>query len=119
MNDRFRDEPIVLVVSGPRLLVEGRSVRSGPAHYDAGAEVRAYRRGRHEFRSGDAPDALLDEAGRRWRVHEDALVSPDEQRLERMAGVLAYWFGWQSYHPRTELYVSEGASSAATEGGAR
>jgi hypothetical protein len=119
VNDRFRDDPIVLVVSGPRLFVDGRSVRSGPARYDAGAAVRAYRRGSYEFHAGEAPDALTDETGRPWSVHEDALVGPDAQRLERVPGVLAYWFGWQSYHPRTELYASESASNGLVEGGAR
>ena len=92
-------------------------MRSGPARYDAGAEVRAYRRGSHEFRASEAPDRLTDEAGGHWRVEEEALVGPDAQRLERVPGVLAYWFGWQSYHPRTELYVSEMASTPSGEGG--
>ncbi len=117
VNDRFRDEPIVLVVGGPRLLVNGRSARSGPARFDSGAAVRAYRRGSHEFHAGEAPERLTDEAGARWRVEEEALVGPDTQRLERVPGVLAYWFGWQSYHPRTELYASEMASTPSGEGG--
>jgi len=117
VNDRFLDEPIVLVVGGPRLIVEGHSVRSGPARYDAGAEVRAYRRGSHEFRGGEAPDRLTDEAGLDWRVEEEALAGPDAQRLERVPGVLAYWFGWQSYHPRTQLYPSDVASTRSGEGG--
>lgn len=116
VNDRFLDETIVVVVGGPRLIVNGHSVRSGSARYDAGAEVRAYRRGSHEFRASEAPHRLTDEAGGHWRVEEEALVGPDGQRLARVPGVLAYWFGWQSYHPRTELYGSETAPRRSGEG---
>ncbi len=66
-------------------------------------ETRAYARGAHRFRAG-ARDALVDERGREWRVTEEALVGPDSERLARVPGELAYWFGWFAFFPTTELY---------------
>jgi hypothetical protein len=110
LNDAVAGEPVVLVAGGSRIWVDGESVRSGPTRYTAGAEVRSFERGEHRFRPGDGPDELVDAAGGSWRVTEDALLGPEGRRLERAPGVLAYWFGWQSFHPRTELYRAEEGS---------
>ena len=72
-------------------------------------ETRAYERGPRRFRSSDSSDKLLDEQGRGWRVTESALVGPDDERLPRLGGHLAYWFGWFSFFPQTEVYKSERA----------
>ncbi len=104
VNDAVGDLPLVLVAYGARIWVDGSSVQSGPARYESGGEVRAYRRGDHEFRLGEASDHLLDENGQRWAVQEDALISGTGDRQERVPGVLSYWFAWQSFHPRTDLY---------------
>ncbi len=68
--------------------------------------VRAYERGDLRFRLGSVPDTLIAEgSGEVWRVDEDALVSaPGGRRLERLAGHLAYWFGWFAFHPDTPVY---------------
>jgi len=114
VNDAVAGEPVVLVAEGPAIAVEGVSVRSGPARYEAGAAVRAYRREGHRFAPAppDAPSAagsaLVDARGRRWRVEEEALVGQDGARLARVPGVLAYWFGWSAFHPRTELWSAPG-----------
>ena len=55
-------------------------------------------------RVAEEPDQLIDEVGERWRVDETALLGPDGTSLKRMPGALAYWFGWHSFHPRTELH---------------
>ena len=70
-------------------------------------ETRAYERGLHSFQPSDSADILLDEQGRTWRVTEQALVGPDDERLPRLGGHLAYWFGWFSFFPQTEVYESE------------
>jgi hypothetical protein len=66
-------------------------------------ETRAYLRGAHRFRAGTR-DTLLDERGREWRATEEALVGPGGERLARLPGELAYWFGWFAFFPTTELY---------------
>jgi hypothetical protein len=52
---------------------------------------------------------LLDEAGTEWEVTENALISADGDELDRLPGHMAYWFGWFSFYPQTELYGVEGA----------
>ena len=74
-------------------------------------ETRAYERGLHNFKPSDSADELLDEHGRTWRVTEQALVGPDDERLPRLGGHLAYWFGWFSFFPQTEVYKSEPKST--------
>ncbi len=71
-------------------------------------DTRAYERGPHRF-GPRSRDALADERGRAWRVTEDALVGPDGERLARLPGHLAYWFGWFAFFPATELYGGEPA----------
>ncbi len=114
-NDDVAGDPIVLVAGGKRIWVDGVSVRSGPARYEAGAEVRAYLRRSHTFRPGNDPNELIDEKGGRWQVQEERLEGPEGERLARAPGVLAYWFGWHSFHPRTELYHAEPARSEPAE----
>ena len=71
---------------------------------------RAYQRGDRTFamEEGNAAEAvtLTDNAGQLWRVAEDALVnlSDPTERLPRIPSHNAYWFGWYSFYPNTELY---------------
>ena len=76
---------------------------------DKGAGTRTYQRGgfrfvRVEEEAGNR--VLLDDAGERWRLEEDALVHTEEtdQRLPRLAGRNSYWFGWYGFYPSTEVY---------------
>ena len=71
---------------------------------------RAYQRGDRTFtmETGNADEAVIltDSTGQLWRVAEDALVNlanPTE-RLPRIPSHNAYWFGWYSFYPNTELY---------------
>ena len=105
VNDDFAGESVVLVASGDRIQVDGVSVRSGPARYDAGGTVRAYARGEHRFQRDDT-GRLVDEQGRPWSVSEERLRGPEGETLVRRPGVLAYWFGWSGFHPDTELYAA-------------
>ena len=78
-----------------------------------GGAARAYERGTHHFspatRADEIGEGLLtvaDEQGRQWRVDEEALVLEEapEQRLQRLPSHMAYWFGWYSFHPATDVY---------------
>jgi hypothetical protein len=117
VNDRVAGEPVVVVAQEPRIWVDGESLRSGRARYSAGAAVRAYARGAHELRAGKRAGQLLDGRGETWHVEEDALVGPGGERLPRTPGVLAYWFGWRSYHPKTRVYAAD--PIASSDAGAR
>ena len=84
-NDRLGSVSVVLVTDG------------------RGRTVRAYRGEGHRFARGPDDRTLLDELGSRWTVTEDALVS-GSAALPRVAGHVAYWFGWFAFNPRTLVY---------------
>jgi Protein of unknown function (DUF3179) len=88
INDRLGDVPLV-VVGDPE---------SG--------SVRVYRRGEQTFAAGAGPGEIVDGQGRRWTVGEDALALEGVKglRLERLPGHQAFWFGWYSFFPDSELY---------------
>ena len=73
---------------------------------EGGHGARAYERGKHRFKSVStgATAAIEDEGGRKWQVVEDALISPDGEKLARLPGHMAFWFGWFSFYPQTEVY---------------
>ena len=104
VNDAVGDRPVVLVAARGRIQTEGFHDRIGPIAYASGGEVRAFERGEQSFTPGDGPDVLLDATGSEWRVTEEALLGPGAERLERINGHLAYWFGWYAFYPDTEVY---------------
>ena len=78
---------------------------------DGGIGARAYASGSHHFRAarpGPNPtlinEGLIDEAGGRWQITETALISQAGQQLLRLPGHMAFWFGWFSFHPHTEIF---------------
>lgn len=71
-----------------------------------GAAVRAYERNGLTF-SLNAEGVLVDNVGDTWRLTEDALIAEDGRQLERVAGHLAFWFGWYGFYPETDLYTLE------------
>jgi hypothetical protein len=117
INDELGGQPVVVIGSGEAVTVEGVSSSAGQfdpvapsdvtLSYDAGAAVRAYQRGEQVFTAGEAEGTLLDEAGEEWQITAEALVGPQGQRLERLGGHLAYWFGWFSFFPNTDVYGVE------------
>lgn len=94
----FDREPVVNdAVGGTPVVVVGRS---------STRTARAYERGGLVFRPGRAPDELsVEGTADVWRIEEEALVrASGGQRLPRLAGHLAYWFGWFAFHPDTPVY---------------
>ena len=80
-------------------------------HDGGGHGVVAYNRGDHTFTpasSDETTTTLVDEAGETWQVTDNALVSDSGETLDRLPGHMAYWFGWFSFYPQTELYGIEG-----------
>lgn len=69
--------------------------------------VRAYRSGGRTFAPGSRPDELVDGTGVRWTAGEDALSPAGPEAfapLERIPGHQAFWSGWCSFFPESELY---------------
>ena len=77
-------------------------------HDGGGHGAVAYERGDHTFTATDDPVVVLDEAGDEWQVTDDGLLSDSGQILARLPGHMAYWFGWFSFYPNTELYGIDG-----------
>jgi hypothetical protein len=89
VNDRLGENPLVVV---------GDS--------QSGA-VRAYRSGGRTFAPGARPDELVDGTGGRWTAGEDSLSPSGPEAfapLERIPGHQAFWSGWYSFFPESELY---------------
>jgi hypothetical protein len=105
-HDRVGDASLVLVATRGTITVDGSSVRSGPATYRAGGEVRAYRTDDAgiRFETGPEPATLTDGSGHTWRITEAALIGPGGQRADRLEGHVSYWFGWNTFHPRTLVH---------------
>jgi hypothetical protein len=70
-------------------------------------ETRAYERGNHSFRPGKEKDELVDERRVVWRVTEDSLLSSEGEKLPRLGGHLAYWFGWFAFFPQTKVFTAK------------
>ncbi len=111
VNDIVDGTPIVLVATRDVITVTTRRATgsvdrlpAGTVRYEAGGEVRAFRRARYDFHAGPRPDMLLDGSNQVWHVTEDSLHGTRGERLPRISGFLAYWFAWYSFYPRTEVY---------------
>ena len=69
-----------------------------------GAAVRAFDRQGHEFSAGADASTLISADGRNWQISEEALIADDGERLSRIGGHLAFWFGWFGFYPDTLVY---------------
>ncbi len=97
--DVLYETPVVNDVLGGVEIVLVSDVQSGA--------VRAYRSEGERFAAGDGADLVEDGKGRVWRLEEQALILGEgagARRLERLAGHVAFWFGWFGFYPETEIY---------------
>ena len=77
--------------------------------------ARAYQRGTRQFvtveegNDSGSLTILVDGAGTKWRMLEEALVQIDDhsQRLLRLPSHVAYWFGWYAFNPDSDVYGEE------------
>ncbi len=109
INDDFASKPVLLIANQGSIDVDARvHVSRGQVYddvqYNAGGAVRAYDRGEHSFQPGSDLQTVKDADGGVWRITESALIGPDGQKLNRLPGHLAYWLGWYSAHPETEVF---------------
>jgi hypothetical protein len=78
--------------------------------------VRAYRSGGRTFTPGSRPGELVDGTGVRWTAGEDSLAPSGPEAftpLERIPGHQAFWFGWFSFFPESELYRGQEPSASS------
>lgn len=96
--DRLAEEGLVHDTLGGVAIVLVTDAASGA--------VRVYRAEGRRFSAG-TEGALVDEAGRPWRLTEEALVPPPDAGLDplpRVPGHSSFWFGWFGFYPDTEVY---------------
>ncbi|MEZ4571378.1 MAG: DUF3179 domain-containing protein [Thermomicrobiales bacterium] len=104
ISDDLGGVEIVIVGSGEKIEVNGTDRNDIAFSYDAGGAVRAYEREGHTFRPGPEPGTLIDQNGQTWAITEEALTAASGDKLPRLPGHLAFWFGWSSFFPETALY---------------
>ena len=94
VNDAVGGVDVVIAASG-----ESRSARA----YERQGETFSLEDGQD---SEAAPRSLVDSAGARWQVTEEALVREDDpsMTLSRIPTQTSFWFGWYQYNPDTEIY---------------
>jgi hypothetical protein len=107
INDVLGGVNLVVIGSGEAIEVSGTDRNGVDFSYEAGAAARAYERGDHTFEPGPEPGTLLDQRGQVWALTEEALIGPAGERLARLPGHLAFWFGWSAFFPDTGLYTGE------------
>ena len=80
--------------------------RLGPQDYvvltDATGANRVFETGGRSF-AAEPGDVFVDERGGKWRMEEAALTSESGEKLRRLPAHRAFWFGWFSAFPDTEL----------------
>ena len=69
---------------------------------DTSGANRVYETKDHEFTDYDQDVTVTDSAGMKWKLSEDKLKKGDLE-LARLPAHRAFWFGWHSAFPDTEL----------------
>jgi len=94
-------------VGGTNLVIVADASPERDFFEPGGAAARAYESDGRHFSAGADKSTLVSEDGRAWRIAEDALIAADGERLRRISGHLAYWFGWFGFYPDTLLYGAD------------
>ena len=94
------------VVAGQPLLVLAEATPEREFFEPGGAVVRAYERDSESqtFTFDADSNTLTDQDGALWQVTDEALLGPDGATLMRLPGHLAFWFGWFSFYPETQVF---------------
>ena len=91
-------------VGGTNLVIVAEASPERDFFEPGGAAVRAYESDGRHFSAGADKSTLVSDDGRDWQIAEDALIAEDGERLARIGGHLAFWFGWFGFYPDTLLY---------------
>jgi len=77
--------------------------------------VRAYRSEGKKF-SLDKNEQLIS-GNEAWTITETELLGPENEKLQRLPGHIAYWFAWSGYYPDSlsDTTALEGAKSIGTD----
>ena len=113
INDKFRAYPVEELKKEPVVSDILGSVNVVLVTEPTTGGVRAYERGQHRFLSLQESEGItlvLDDEGQTWTVEESTLVKVDDgaERLPRIPGHAAFWFGWYAVHPETTVYGVDG-----------
>lgn len=104
INDSVGQTPVVLIANDSPLVVSQRRRGRSRSRILEGAEVRAYQRTREQFHPAADLEAVIDDAGERWEITEEALIGPGNKRALRINGVQTTWEEWKTFHPESELF---------------
>jgi hypothetical protein len=118
---RPKEEVFGLVINGQPKAYQSKKLRdAGVLNDEVSGEkillisnktnaVRAYMRSQQIFIADKADfKTVRDQNGEAWLVTESALVNQKTgEQLPRIAGHIAYWFGWHTFHPQTELFSGD------------
>jgi hypothetical protein len=116
-SERGEGRPLAIsieLLSEERLFTVERSGKRLLVLTTPGGANRAYEIGPERYRPADRQQ-LEDDAGRLWRITEDALVphAKGPAPKPRVPAHRAFWFGWYAQHTDTELIVREQATKTA------
>ena len=113
LNGEARAYPLELLHKNPVLNDSLGGLNIVVLTQQGSGSVRAYERGTRAFppphtgeNASELGASLLDGDGRLWAVLEEALVlaeDPDTS-FRRLPSHMAYWFGWFSFYPGTDVY---------------
>ena len=66
---------------------------------EANSTVRAYRSEGNTFTLNK--NGNLISKNKEWQLTENELIGPNDEKLSRLPGHIAYWFAWSGYYPDT------------------
>jgi len=118
-SDELKTKEVVfaMIVNGrPKAYPVATLKREGLTHDEVGGEsivlvtnrrsgaVRAYETFGRRFTDGGDGQLIEEGKGTSWKVEEESLVAETGEKLYRIAGHNAFWFGWFAFYPTTEIY---------------
>ena len=118
-DDRLKNKDEILALTFPQFSKDTMAIsasflqnkpvyanRLGPVKFvvltDSSGANRVYEAKNHRFMKYDQDVSLIDSEGMKWNLSEDRLKSGD-LTLARLPAHRAFWFGWHSAFPDTQL----------------
>lgn len=110
-----KNEVLALRTSDQQLAIDTKFLNRNPIYHgefagepfvvltDPTGANRIYQSNQLRFASVTADGVAVTDAGDRWRITEDALISDSGTTLPRVPSHRAFWFGWFAQFPETVL----------------